>query len=158
MATLSVTVRGKGQLTRLIRNVEFAQTTDVERQLHRAMRQSARPLEVGVKADIPLRIPRRGGYAATIRSTILLSHKTRGFTMGAGLDITCRAKGRKRFRDVRALEHGRLRHPVFGNRSIWVLQHIVARFFSGPIVRRRGEIADEITDATDRVANSIALV
>lgn len=152
---VDIKVVGHHKLGRVARAARHAHDKDAASQLRRAMTAISKPLQKAVRSDVPKRIPRRGGYAATIKRTLRLTSKTKTSVRAAGITIKCRAVGRKRHRDVGALEAGRLRHPVPGRRR-WVLQRIPPHFFTGPINDNIDTVREELLDAMDRVAARIA--
>ena len=154
---VKVSVVGHHKLGRVARAARDAEDVDAAQQLRRAMTAGAKPLQKAVKDNVGNYMPRSGGYAATLKKALRLNTKQNHSGRSAGIRIVCRAVGAKRHRDVRALEGGRLRHPVFGRRDRkWVLQAIRPHFFTGPINDNAGEVRDELLDAMDRVAQRIA--
>lgn len=156
MAVVSVTVVGHHKLGRVARAARYANDRDAARQLRRAMTGAAKPLQKAVRDGVGNYMPRSGGYAATMKRALRLTSKTKTSMRGAGVTIKCFAVGRKRFRDVGALEGGRLRHPFFGNRDRWYLQQIRPHFFTEPIRENVDEVQEEAMEAMDRVAARIA--
>lgn len=156
MASIDVTVVGHHKLGRVARAARYANDVDASKQLRRAMTSVARPLQKAVKDDLGHYMPRSGGYLRVMKSAIRLNSKTKTSMRGAGITIKCFAVGRKRFRDVGALENGRLRHPFFGNRRRWYMTSIRPHFFTEPIGKNVDEVRDEAMDAMDRVASRIA--
>lgn len=157
MAVVSVSVRGHHKLGRVARAARYANDRDASKQLRRAMTAAAKPLQKAVRDDLGSYMPRSGGYAATMKKAIRLTSKTKTSMRGAGVTIKCRAVGRKKHRDVGALEAGRLRHPFFGvPNHRWYLQQIRPHFFTEPINRKADVVRDEAIDAMDRVAARIA--
>ena len=58
--------------------------------------------------------------------------------------------------DPRMYEQGRLRHPVYGNREVWVTQKIKAGWFSERMLREAPEIRKEMIAVMNRIAEKIA--
>ena len=94
-------------------------------------------------------LPSRGGLAAEMQATIKsrVSAKSGKY---AGVSLWFNAKGH----DVRTLTGHRLRHPVFGNRSVWVDQTagVDPEMFPGEFQRLR----PDMTRAVNRVLEDIA--
>ena len=53
--------------------------------------------------------------------------------------------------DLRALNAGRLRHPLYGNRSHWYPQRIAPGFVDKAIERGTRDVREEMLRALDRV-------
>lgn len=58
-------------------------------------------------------------------------------------------------RDVARLERGLLKHPVFGNRSVWATTRVKPRFAKTALVSTRSEIVDEIDDELNEIAREL---
>lgn len=123
------------------------------RELFRGINRATKPLKAAVKAAIPDYMPRRGGYAALLQR----DHSPRTQTKPGGRDPAVRIISRTRGtrRNVRALEEGRLAHPLFGNRSVWRVTDVKPGFFSEPMEQNADEVRDEVVDAIGRVHDQI---
>jgi hypothetical protein len=128
---LSIQVRGAFQLSRTARKIREAGRKDLPRQMTKALTRTVKPLTVAVKASLPGYMPDR--YAAVLGKDLRLRTKIQTRGDGAGLRITGHAPTRSDERDVKALESGILRHPLYGNRGWWYAQRITPGFFSEPI-------------------------
>jgi hypothetical protein len=65
------------------------------------------------------------------------------------------AKGRKELRDAAAVDRGRLRHPLFGNRKLWYTTKVKPGFASGALEETQDQIADAVGDAIDTVISKV---
>jgi hypothetical protein len=54
--------------------------------------------------------------------------------------------------EIKALDRGRLRHPLYGNKEHWYTQTVQAGWFSTPIEEMSQEIRVEVSEALARVA------
>lgn len=153
---VDVKVVGHHKLGRVARAARYANDKDAGTQLRKAMTRLSKPLQKAVRDDVPKYMPRSGGYAAVVKKALRLRTKTNTSMRSAGITIHAKAVGQKRLRDVRALEGGRLRHPVFGRSDRkWVLQKIRPHFFTGPLNDNADTVRDELIDAMDAVARRI---
>jgi hypothetical protein len=75
-----------------------------------ALRKAAKPMSAAVSADLGHYMPRRGGYLGVLAGSLVV----RVLPRAGGVVIRAFASGRTRRRDVRSLERGRLRHPLYG--------------------------------------------
>ena len=57
--------------------------------------------------------------------------------------------------DLYALNQGRLRHPLFGDRRHWYAQRVNPQFFDRPVLARAGEFFDALDQAVSDVAAQI---
>ena len=73
---------------------------------------------------------------------------------GVTLRLMATERGGKRI-DLARLDKGELRHPVFGNRRVWVGQRVKPGWFTTPIEQNIGEFRKAIDDAVDAVIKEI---
>ncbi len=140
-----------------IRRVE-ALLLEAPAELNAAIKRRARPALEPLKKDIPTTaaafMPKRGGYSA------LLSRATKVYirvSSGAAFKATVKvqATGKREQRDVRALNLGTLRHPLFGRRGHWYRQRVRPGFVDIPIERAHERVVDAAIAARDEVADHI---
>lgn len=147
-------VRGLEKLARVSALLKDA-PKEMQRELYRELNSITKPLRAAMRDEIPNALPRRGGLAARVqqRSSFTASARKGGAFVG----VSIRARGRKGT-DVRMLESGRLRHPVFGNRRAWVEQTAGVRekALTKVFESERGHILYELDGALDRLAAKLA--
>ena len=114
----------------------------IRQQMTRTLRRTAKQLVPLIKEAAHEKFPNAGGMDEFIEhATIGVRIQTSG--RSAGLYIRAERKGH----DIYSLNQGNLRHPVFGNRAIWVSQSIPPGFFTETIEENRQRvIADLRTD------------
>jgi hypothetical protein len=69
-------------------------------------------------------MPKRGGYAGEMSRSLRFKTQKRTGGNSASYTLLTYADGKAERRDIRALEAGNLRHPIFGNRNAWALTKI----------------------------------
>lgn len=88
----------------------------LKRELNKAFDRAAKPLMEEVKRAEQSVLPHRGGYADLVSSSpITVSKTVRG--------IRLKQRG-KSVKNLTGEDKGILRHPVFGNRKVWVAQKV----------------------------------
>ena len=124
------------------------------RELNSAISTSAEPMVAAVKVHLDAYLPNT--YAAELRHDLVVkpSRSTRGAS--AGLRLVGHAKGKRKRRHVREIDHGVLRHPVYGNRGTWVDQRVRPGFWSEPLLAASGKPAQEIHRAIEQTLSRIA--
>lgn len=142
-------VTGAAELRYVARLVERQRVAGLKQELARAQRRAFAPLLPAIKAEAAT-LP--SGYAPTMARTVKLSVRRRGLETTAEVY----ARGRRSERDVRSIDAGRLRHPLFGNRGHWYTTRVRPGFVDRPVNRLGERIASESLDALERVANEIA--
>jgi creatinine amidohydrolase/Fe(II)-dependent formamide hydrolase-like protein len=142
---LEMSIRGAAEL-REVAALLRAEQRLLQRNVNQGTRKAVKPLERAIRAEIPLRMPRR--YAGVLEGALKVVTSLRG----AGLTLTIKAAGLKSNRDVAARDRGSLRHPVFGRATKrWVDQRITPGFVANPI----RATADEVYRELDKVAEGV---
>lgn len=103
---------------------------DLKKELRKGLNKAVKPLGVKAKQNIPRYVP--SGYAPVLQRAFRASTSVR-LSGNPKVTLTGQAKGKRKKREVRAIDAGILRHPVFGNRDAWVAQKIRKGFWSDPV-------------------------
>ena len=145
---LTGSVGGRAEL-RHVQGLLTRSPADLHARLLKETRAAMRPTQAQVKTSAA-RLP--SGYAPTMARSVRVA--TRVTSAGSAVKGTVRvsARGRREKRDVRTINAGRLRHPLFGRRLHWFTTTVKPRFVSDPIVLLR----DRIGDGAERAANDTA--
>lgn len=115
---VQIEVRGSKDVDRLVKAIKtHADAKAIRKELMAALNRESKPIRADLKAAIPAALPRRGGLAAQIAATTSFTTSAKGGRY-AGITIWARNRGH----DIRTLTGKRLRHPVYGNRGVWVNQ------------------------------------
>ena len=136
---------------------ERGAVAEQRREYRQALRTAAKPMAAGVLEDLGAYMPSRGGYLRVLGGAL----KTRVLPRQSGVTIRDSAKGKTQDRDLRSLERGRLRHPVFGRRqgrrgqSIMSDTRIPPKFFTEPITARADMAVAEMVKAMRGIAERI---
>lgn len=133
----------------LAKNLKEAGDGDLRKQLLAAIRKGAGKAIPDIRASASRTLPRRGGLAARVASQKFAVRTS--LALGGG-SVRIIGQGMKELGD---LDRGSLRHPVYGDRSNWVVQSVVPGFFSKPITAKLPEIADDVKEAVDDVSRQI---
>lgn len=148
---MDLRIEGAEQLDRLSRELRAVGNKDLRRDLYRGIQRATKPLKERAKDAARSKLPKRGGLNEFVAASKFAT-KTRGSGANVGVRITAAKAGH----DVRSIDRGRLRHPVFGNRSVWVNQSVEPGWFSetiddgAPVVR--GELIEVIRDVARRLS------
>ena len=120
-------VRGAEQLVRLSRKLKAVGDKDLSREVRAGLREATTPVKAAIREYAESNLPRRGGLNQVMaRSRI--STQIRGSGRSPGVRLTSKSH------DPR-IDRGRLRHPVFGNRQVWVTQRVDPGWFTKPASR-----------------------
>lgn len=137
----------------LVKNIK---THASAKELNKELRGGLNRVTKGVRGQlvqvIPATLPKRGGLASTIHEATRSRTSVKGGKW-AGVSMVFTAKGH----DIRTIAGKRLRHPVFGNRAVWVEQTkgVEPSVWTGEIDQQKPEIRRAITEVMASVAAKI---
>lgn len=143
-------VDGADQLARVSRALRQADPL-LSRELAAGIREATEPLKKQAEAELAAVLPSRGGAAADIPADTKVVTQRRGGVRNPGIRLRSRSR-----RNVRALERGILRHPLYGNKAHWFNTMIRPGWFSRPIADGTGDLRKELSRRLDIVASKIA--
>lgn len=152
--TEQVTSEDVGNLVRSLRT--HADAKAIRRDLYRGLNRATKPVRSRMTDAIPEALPQRGGLAEQFKSKVG-SRTTAKAGKWAGVSIRFSSRGH----DMRTLTGGRIRHPVYGNRSVWVTQTAGAdpeRFMGAfedqtPLMRR--EVERVLEDVAQKIVRGV---
>jgi len=122
---------------------------ELRKELLRGIWNSNRTTIAKIRPHAKATLPARGGLADLVANSRIA---TRSRLSGANASVQIQGTGRMRLSD---LNSGRLRHPVFGNRSNWVEQQVPEGWFDDPIRSDLPQIRSSIQRVMDDVARKI---
>ncbi len=131
-----------------------AAARDLTYELRKAQRKAFQPLQKEIKAEALTTLPKRGNYNVIMSKAVKVT-----VTTGVGrtaLNARVFAKGKTEERDVRQVNAGVLRHPVFGHRKNWKTTRVRAGFVDRPVKALSDRVLRECADAAQKLNESIA--
>ena len=143
---MELVIKGADDLAKLGAALKKVGDKELKRELLAAIRAAGKPIKAAVQESARANLPSSGGFADLVAAS-RMSMKTR---LG-GQKVGVRFEARNRH-NIKALDRGRLRHPLFGNKEHWFTQQVEAGWFSTPIQEMSQEIRVEVSDALARVA------
>lgn len=137
-------------MARLLRK---AAAKDLTLEMRKAQREAGKPLQAEIRVSAAALLPKRGGYARTMARQVRVStHAGRPGT----LTVRVWARGKVEHRDVKTIDAGRLRHPVWGNRRNWSTTNVPPGFVTRTVDRLADRVLDKATEGVERVMMQIA--
>ena len=143
-------VTGADDFFKLSKALKAAGRTDLRRELHTGLRRAARPLVAKTRAEARRRLPKRGGLAERVAKTpqrvqVRTGNQTAGvrIVVGGGSNA------------ARGANSGAFRHPVFGNRDVWVTQRVTPGWFDEPLRKSAPEVRRDLERAMQDMADKI---
>lgn len=153
----SVSVRGAEKLQIVARALREAGDKDLQREFYRGLNRAVKPLREEVKDPQMLGQYLPDRYARVLAKDLRINARRRAFGRNPALYLIGTAKGRGgKTRDVRSLNRGRLRHPLFGNRGFWYNQRIKPHWWDHPLLLGAPAVRKELVRVLDDVGKKIA--
>ncbi|HWD08077.1 MAG TPA: hypothetical protein VHA57_03175 [Actinomycetota bacterium] len=149
-----VTVTGAADLTAVRRQLRAAGDRRLSQQMARGLQRAAKPLKPAVQASAARLLP--SGYGPLMSKSVRVRTQARERRGSASVHIRVLGQGKVENRDVAAVNRGTLRHPVFGRRrKAWIAQRIRRGFVDRPADRLGPDMAREMQQVVDWVADTI---
>jgi hypothetical protein len=120
-------VGGTQSFTAAMQKLKHAVNSDFPQEFRKELSRELRLLEGSLSSSAINTLPKRGGLAAMIASS---DSNVRETPNGAQLSASSK-------HDITAMDRGRLRHPLFGNRAHWYTQAVRPGWWSIPIERSK---------------------
>lgn len=139
----------RGDMGKVTKALKAAGTKEMRTRLRKIMAEETKPLRKKIKQSAIDALPSRGGLNKWAAS--MPAQNTDFRERSAGVRIRMSKKGH----DLAALNRGRLRHPLFGNRKHWYQQSIAAGFFTKPIEKDGDELKQRIKLAVGRYMDEL---
>jgi hypothetical protein len=118
-------ITGADDFLRLSKALKAAGNVELRKGLTKGLREGAKPLIPLTRAAARAQLPSRGGLADLIAKAPQRVQVRTGGRPGVRL-VVGKNKG-----GARGADQGLIRHPVFGNRGVWVEQRVTPEWFSG---------------------------
>lgn len=143
---MELIVKGAEDLERIGKALKEVGDKQLRRDLLKAIRDATKPTREEVRQSALANLPKRGGLADQIAAS-KLSTRTRLSGRRVGVRIEARNA-----HDIRSLDRGRLRHPLFGNRDHWFQQFVLKGWFSSPLLASGKSVRVALEGEMARVA------
>ncbi len=144
-------ITGAEQLQRLTRRIRDSGDKNLRRELAKALNRATKKPKADARANARQRLPRRGGLAELVAKSKL---STRNRTQGRGnpvLQIV--AVNQDNIRNINA---GTVRHPVFGHHDRWVNQPVTKGWFSDAMKGAAPEVRKELAVALSELERKLS--
>lgn len=125
---LEVEIVGAATLASLAAQIRTEGRKDLSRKLSDALNEVTVPVRARIRQEAAATMPKSGWYANVFTKSLRFRNNRRAGGQQASLTMITYADGKSERRDIVALEHGRLRHPLHGNRDAWYVTKIRAGF------------------------------
>jgi hypothetical protein len=147
-------VKGPDDIDRLVKAIRaHGSKKQLAKELNAGLNRVTKQIRGELKENIEPVLPKRGGLAATMKRASRFTTRAKAGRW-AGVTITGRARGH----DIRTVAGKRLRHPVFGNRDVWVTQTagVNPGLYLAKFDEQKPAVQRAVLDAMNTVAKKIA--
>jgi hypothetical protein len=139
----------------------------ITRRLSKGLAKTTEPLTKEIRAEAGRTMP--SGYGPTLSKSLRFRRSTRERSGTARVELRIYGDGAREERDIRRLNRGELRHPVFGRsrrirrgpkagtvvRNPWAVQHVRKGFVDRPVDRLGPGVRREMDALVDEIADQI---
>ncbi len=153
--SVELKVEGVDKLSRLTKALWKYGEKDLRIELYRGINRAAKPLGQDVRNRLRFYLPDR--YADELYVWMRIRAKRRATGRAAGVRLVATAKPPKggKERDLRSLNRGRLRHPLYGNRKYWYNQPVTPGFWDKPLEDNSERIREELINLIDDIGKRL---
>lgn len=145
--SLELRASGAGALGDLAKDLRRVGDKDLKKQMGRALRAATKPAIAETRQFARDLLPKHGGLnERTARSKFRTKIRT-----GANPSVRVTAIGM----DARLNTQGRDRHPVYGNRKVWVEQRVKPGWFDVPMRKGARHVREELVKVVDSIAKDL---
>lgn len=148
---INVQVRASRELAFVAARLKAAGDGGVHREVRRGLRNGARPVADAAHAAALERLPHAGGLNEWVADGLYGVRTNLG-----GAHPSVRVVVSKKGHDLKAIDAGKLRHPVFGHRDRWMTQqippHILTDAMRDAAPEARAELARTLDEYVRRLA------
>ena len=140
---MDVTVTGANDLAQVAGAINRL-VPELRKEYLGAIRKVSKPLATATQEAAKSMLPHGGGLNEFVAdSKIAVRTRTSGQMVGVRIVTT------KPNHDLEALDAGNVRHPVFGNRKVWVLGQVRPGFFTETIRDRAPQVQAALVDVME---------
>lgn len=149
---ITTDIGGQAELRR-VQGLLAGSGEELKAELLKQTRAAVKPIKREIPAEALTRMP--SGYGPILaKSTKVTTRVTGGDTIKGVVKV--KAQGKREQRDIKSLDTGMLRHPLFGDRGHWYRQTVKPGFVADPVKWTKKRVIKGAEDAADKVANTIA--
>jgi hypothetical protein len=142
-------VTGAEGFANLAKALKAAGERDLRKELDAGLREAAKAIIPLAREEAAQNLPQAGGLARAVSKSRMRVKLATGRNPGVSIVAGRPGSG------ARGAEYGRIRHPVFGNRDVWVSQQVPAHWLTGTISRSRHVVVPLLEQALERVAKKV---
>jgi hypothetical protein len=141
---------GANRLGEVAAQLKAAGDRELRRDLLRGIQRAGKPLKAAAREGALRNLPSTGGL-----NEFVADAKVSVRTRSAGRNPGVRLTGKKSGHDLQAIDRGRVRHPVFGNRRAWVNQSVRAGWWTEALQDAAPKVRQELVEVVEDIARRV---
>lgn len=162
---MEVRVDGAAQLRAVAKAIKATGDKGLGREMSAGLRAATRPVQTAILAEADRVLPKRGGYRDTFTASVRFRNSVRAQARQASVRLVTFGEGTSQRRDIRGLNKGDLRHPVYGRSrntrggrvpNPWTVTKIRAGFWDRGTNSAADAAEREMTKVLDDFASKLA--
>lgn len=144
-------IQGADKFAKVAKELKKVGAKDLQKELYSALNRATKTPRAEAKKSAEQNLPRAGGLNKRVARARLSTRRKTG--RNPGVQVVARGMDQ-----LRLMDQGRVRHPVWGNRGRWVNQPIpdAKDWFTKPMQDGADDARREILAALDSVADKLA--
>ena len=146
---IDIKIQGAEDFHALSKALKIAGDKGLQRELSKGITSAMKPVTLAVRNSARTTLPQRGGLAARVAATPMRTIRRAG-----ARSASIRLQARSSYH-LGQLDRGLNRHPVFGNRKVWVTQRVTPGWWTRPTDAALPVAQREVMQAMDRVVVQI---
>lgn len=148
--SLEISIEGSATLKQVVDRMRAAGRKDLSREMSTALSRVVVPVKASIDVEAGKAMP--SGYRSLLTGSLRHRMSRRNGGNQARILLTTYADGKSERREVRSLEAGKLRHPLFGRKKKWYITVIPPGFHK----RGTENAMDDAMDAMHDVVQDFA--
>lgn len=152
---LEARIEGAAEFKRVVAKMRAEGNKDLSRTMQTALTEATKPVQLAIKREAEAAMPSRGGYRAVLSKSLRWRTSKRASGQSASFILRTYAEGKRERRDIRRLELGELRHPLFGRRARWYVTSVRPGFHERGTDQAMGEAQDALSQVVEQYARKL---
>jgi hypothetical protein len=151
-----LSITGLDDVAKLTRDLKAAGNTELKKEMREAAKRIAVPAQEAVRQAALDTLPTKGGLNEWVAGRLKFKSLVRLAGKNVGIRIKISHRGKTGLSDLGAINRGRVRHPLYGNRDHWYLTQVPAGFVGKALDEMADTAREEFLAAVDEVARKFA--
>lgn len=139
-------IRGVEQLAELSAKLKAIGDKELSREFSKSVSAAMKPLVQELRRSAASTLPSSGGLAAKVAKSQIRTQRR----ASSGIRVV----GKNAY-GIKEMDEGRVRHPVFGNRSAWAVQSVRPGWWTKPTEQVGPDVRRALQEAMEAIARKV---